>query len=116
MRAVEGEEFVLTRLDSMKIKPSSLDQAVLALTPNYGRSRQLGDEMNVLGLRPLLPLHDIELDFLSLLKSFVAFHLDCAVVEEDIRSAFGSDKAIALFAVEPLDRAYWHLLYPSWCA
>src|SRR6266404_1403041 len=58
---------------------------------------------DVLRLRPLLALRDVELHALTLVEGLVALRLDRRVVDEDVSAAVGRrDEAEALLAVEPL--------------
>jgi len=52
-----------------------------------------------------LSLHDIELDFVTLLQAFVTVNLNGAVMNEDIRSVISSDETVSLCVVKPLDLA-----------
>src|SRR6476620_7299775 len=60
------------------------------------------------GLRAFLALGDLELDPLAFFEALVAVGLDGAVVNEDVTAAVHGDEAVALFGVEPLDRALCH--------
>src|SRR5437764_5584384 len=51
---------------------------------------------------------DLELHPVTLDEGAEAVHLDCRVVNEDVRPAIGGDEAVPLFRVEPLDRADSH--------
>ncbi len=64
--------------------------------------------MDLVGLRTLLTLGDLELDPLAFFERLVSVHLDRAVVDEYVTTAIDGDEAIALFAAEPLDRALCH--------
>src|SRR4051812_46357671 len=67
------------------------------------------DGTNVLRLRTLGALRDVELDLLVLVEGLVAPRLDCRVVNEDVIAAvLLSDEAEALLGVEPLDGALSH--------
>src|SRR5699024_3510428 len=67
------------------------------------------DGADLLGLRPLVALADIELHALPLVEGAVAVHVDLAVVHEDVCAAsVDLDESVALFGVEPLDRALRH--------
>ena len=59
---------------------------------------------NVIRLRPLAALDDVELDLVAFLEAFVAIALDGAVMHEDVRPAFAPQEAKALRVVEPLHR------------
>src|SRR6185369_8333514 len=69
------------------------------------RASKSGDESDLLSLRALLALRDLELDALSVFQRLVAVHLDRGEVDENVLSAVDRDEAIALLAVEPLDGA-----------
>ena len=64
-----------------------------------GRFFRAGD---LIGLRPLLSLDDIEFDLVTFFQTFIAVKLDCAVMNENIRSIIAADKSIAFCVVEPL--------------
>src|SRR5699024_1160789 len=67
------------------------------------------DGADLLGLRPLVALADLELHALPLVEGAVAVHVDLAVVHEDVCAAsVDLDESVALFGVEPLDRALCH--------
>src|SRR5690348_17401487 len=55
-------------------------------------------------LRPLLPLHDLELDLVALGERLESRSLDRAVVHEHVGATFTRDEAETLRVVEPLDR------------
>ena len=57
-------------------------------------------------LRTLLPLHDLELDFVAFLKTLIPFGSDGAVVNEDIRTLISADESVALRVVEPLHGSF----------
>src|SRR5215475_1587542 len=69
----------------------------------------LADDLNVLRLRSLLALCDVELDLLPFVEAAVAATSDRAEVHEHIRATFNLDETVALVAVEPLHRALRHL-------
>jgi hypothetical protein len=50
-----------------------------------------------------------ELNPLTLVERTVAVRLDGRVVDEDVLAAVYGDEAVALFVVEPLDRALRHV-------
>jgi hypothetical protein len=57
---------------------------------------------DLVGLRPLLPLNDIELNRVTSLQRLEALTLDGRVMNEDISSAVLADEAVSLAIVEPL--------------
>src|SRR5215510_9623478 len=66
---------------------------------------------DVLRLRALGTLGDLELDLLVLVQGLVALGLNRRVVNEDVvAAAVLSDEAEALFCVEPLNGALSHVL------
>src|SRR6266851_2337646 len=67
------------------------------------------DDRDVLPLRSLLALRDVELDLLSFFQAAVAVTLDRAEVHEHVRATLDRDEAVALIAVEPLHYALRHL-------
>src|SRR6266851_581421 len=67
------------------------------------------DDRDVLPLRSLLALRDVELDLLSFFQAAVAVTLDRAEVHEHVRATLDRDEAVALIAVEPLHCALHHL-------
>src|ERR671918_2610135 len=65
------------------------------------------------GLRTLLTLLDVERHALTLVEALVSVGLDRGVVHEHVRAAtVGSEEAVALLAVEPLDGALCHSCSP----
>lgn len=64
---------------------------------------QTGD---LVGLRPLCSLNDIELNLIPFFKAFVALALDGTVVNEDVGSTVVAEEAVALCVVEPLYDAF----------
>src|SRR5207244_524205 len=56
----------------------------------------------VRSLRALLTLHNLELDLISLLETLITFGSDCAVVYEDVGTAFVTDKTVTFGVVKPL--------------
>src|SRR3954449_3783305 len=67
------------------------------------------ERTNVLRLRTLGALRDVELDLLVLVEGLVALRLDRGVVNEDVVAAvLLSDEAETLLGVEPLDGALSH--------
>src|SRR3954447_23470734 len=83
-------------------------------TPAPGRRgrpprRELGDALHLGGLRTLLALGHLELHPLVVVQAAVTRTCDFAVVDEQVAAAvIRGDEAVALFAVEPLDRALRH--------
>src|SRR6478735_5265030 len=89
-------------------------------TPLRGRSQTLdqiwnrssvsrSERTDVLRLRALRALGDVELDLLVLVQRLVAVGLDGRVVHEDVVAAvLLGDEAEALLSVEPLDGALSH--------
>src|SRR5579875_1274908 len=69
------------------------------------RLRLLYDD-NLIRLRALGALHDVELDLISLAKALVALLLDGAVMDEKIGRIGTSDKSIALGVIEPLNCSF----------
>src|SRR6187401_256404 len=70
------------------------------------------DSANVLRLRALGTLRDVELDLLVLVEGLVALRLDGRVVNEDVIAAvLLGDEAEALLGVEPLHGALCHVLF-----
>jgi hypothetical protein len=65
-------------------------------------ARRFPQARHLVGLRPLRALDDVELDLVTFLQTLVSIGLDGAVVHEDVRSAFTSEKAVALRVIEPL--------------
>src|SRR6478735_68928 len=75
----------------------------------FAVSERCSDGADLLGLRALGTLGDVELHALGLLERAVAAALDGAVVHEDVRAATVlGDEAEALFSVEPLDCSLCH--------
>jgi hypothetical protein len=62
--------------------------------------------LHLICLRALLPLDDVELDFVALFEGFVAVELNRAVVHEDVRPIIPADETVALRIVEPLHLAF----------
>jgi len=60
----------------------------------------------VLCLRAFLSLHDLKLHVVTLLQALIAFRLDGAVVDENIRAVIPADEAEALCIVKPFDFAF----------
>src|SRR6516165_10055519 len=78
---------------------------------SYGR--RSADNSNVLSLRALLPLGDLELYNLPLLKIPEPLARDPRVVNEDILAFLRSDEPIPLLPVKPLDSTLWHTSSPG---
>jgi hypothetical protein len=62
--------------------------------------------LHLICLWALLPLDDVELDFVALFEGFVAVELNRAVVHEDIWPIIPADETVALRIVEPLHLAF----------
>src|SRR6185503_19618082 len=69
------------------------------------RSRLGWDFHYIRGLLPLLPLHRLELDDLSLSEGSEALALDRRVMNEELLAGVLPDEPVSLGLVEPLDRA-----------
>src|SRR5215469_11925092 len=67
------------------------------------------DDLDVLRLRSLLALGDVELDFLPFLQAAVATSGDRAGVHEHVFTTLDSDEAVAPVPAEPLHSALRHL-------
>lgn len=61
---------------------------------------------DLIGLRSLLTLNDVEFYLVALLEAFVPIDLNSAVVDENVRSIIASYKAVAFCVIEPLDFAF----------
>src|SRR6476620_7835279 len=71
-----------------------------------GSRGRISERADVLGLRALLALRDVELDLLALEQLAEALGVDVREVGEDVRAAtLLLDEAEALFRVEPLHGA-----------
>src|SRR3954454_1115558 len=71
--------------------------------------RTFSERANVLRLRALRTLRDVELDLLVLVQGLVALALNGRVVHEDVVAAvLLRNEAEALLGVEPLDGALSH--------
>src|SRR5690606_33225216 len=76
----------------------------------------LRDLLDVGGLPPAVaPRRDLELHSITLVEGAESFCLNCGVMHENVGPLGGLDEAVALFRVEPLDRADCHgvLLVPN---
>src|SRR5690242_14398480 len=71
-----------------------------------------GDDANLLGLRALLALRDLEFHALAVFERLVAVHLDRGEVDEHVLPPVDRDEAGALLAVEPLHGALCHGALP----
>src|SRR5215470_18138937 len=79
-------------------------------TASTGFCSAVSDGADLLGLRTLLALGNLELDPLVLLQGAVAARLDRGEVHEHVGStAVHGDEAEALFGVEPLDGSLRHV-------
>src|SRR5690606_8661854 len=67
------------------------------------RLRRRVQPHDVLRLRPLGLLDDVELHFLALVEHLEAGALDGAVVHEDVGPVLGGEETVTLFLREPLD-------------
>jgi len=63
---------------------------------------RLRDLCDLVGLRSLLPLNNLELNRIAFLQGLKALTLDGRVMNENISSAVLADEAISLAIVEPL--------------
>jgi hypothetical protein len=70
----------------------------------YGQYVEVLDDDDVSRLKTFRPLLDGELHSLALFQGPEAVRLDCGEVDENVRAAFTLDEAVALPAIEPLDR------------
>ena len=61
---------------------------------------------DLIGLRTLCPLDDVELDLIALFEALIALALDRAVMNEDVRPAVAAEEAVTLCVVEPLYGAF----------
>src|SRR5581483_2325510 len=71
-----------------------------------------GNDADLLRLRALLALRDLELHALTVLKGLVPVHLDRGEVDEHVLPPVDRDEAVALLAVEPLHGALCHGALP----
>jgi hypothetical protein len=60
---------------------------------------------DLIGLRTLRPLNNVELNLIALFEALVALALDGAVVNEDVGPTIPAEESVALCVVEPLYRA-----------
>ena len=84
------------RAENRKAQPQGLGQEM------HEQMLCLPDFRDLVGLRSLLPLDDLELYRVAFLQGLKSFTLDGRVMDEDISSAVLADKAITLAVVEPL--------------
>jgi hypothetical protein len=61
---------------------------------------------HVRSLRPLGPLHNLELDIFSLFQALESFSLESGVMNEDIIPAIKTNKPKSLAVIEPLYRTF----------
>ena len=61
---------------------------------------------DVVGLGPLLALHDLKFDWVALLQALITFAMDGAVVHEHIRTILSTDKAEAFGIIEPFNGSF----------
>src|ERR1043165_4442553 len=73
------------------------------LWSRFRKGKLDGDDVR--GLQALLPLHDLELDALTLGQRLVPLHRDRGEVDEHILALRPLDEAIALLVREPLHGA-----------
>src|SRR5690606_5747482 len=79
--------------------------ATLAARCTTRRLRRRVQTHDVLRLRPLRLLDDVELHLLTLVEHLEAGALDGAVVDEDVGPVLGGQEAVTLFLRAPLDVA-----------
>lgn len=60
---------------------------------------------NCAGLLALLAVSNFELYFVTFVQGTIACGIDARIVNEYISAVFRSDKAVALFTIEPLNGA-----------
>src|SRR5258705_13884667 len=82
------------------------------IRPRQARLADSGDQADLLRLRALLTLRDLELHALTVFQRLVAFHLDGGEVDENVLPPVNRDETVALLAVEPLDGALCHGALP----
>jgi len=70
--------------------------------------------LDVASLRTFGTFHDLEFDGITLLKAFVTFILDGAVVNKNIGTVFAADETESFCVIEPLYGSFQtcHLLPP----
>jgi hypothetical protein len=78
---------------------------VVGLVTNFFETRDL------IGLGALTPLDDVEFNLIALFQAFIAFPLNGAVVDEDVRPAITAEEAVTFCVVEPL---YGALILCHW--
>lgn len=66
----------------------------------------LFEAIDLIGLRAFAAFDDVEFNFIALFKAFIAFALNGAVVNEDIRSTIAAEEAITFCVIEPFDGAF----------
>ncbi len=59
-----------------------------------------------IGLRALLTIDDVEFDLVPFLQRLVTVHLNCRIMNENVRSILTADESEPLGVVEPLDCAF----------
>jgi hypothetical protein len=57
----------------------------------------------IFGLRSFLSLSHFHRDLLPFFQGFETFHLDCRVVDENIRPTFALDETKSLVVIEPFN-------------
>jgi len=67
--------------------------------------------MHIVRLWAFLSLHNFKFDFVAFLETLVAFAIDSAVVDEDIRTIIAPDESETLRIIEPFHLASSHLLF-----
>ena len=60
----------------------------------------------VIGLWAFGSLNDVEFDFVTFFKTFVAFELDGTVMHEDIGSVIAAEEAVSFCVIEPFNGAF----------
>jgi hypothetical protein len=66
-----------------------------------GGGGDFGDTPDAIGLRTLVALDHVKLNCVSLFEGLVAVELDCAEVDEDVRTTFTCKESVSLRVVEP---------------
>jgi hypothetical protein len=61
---------------------------------------------NLISLRTLCSLDDVELDLIAFFQALVTFALNGAVMDEDIGPALAAEESVAFCIVEPLYGAF----------
>jgi hypothetical protein len=63
------------------------------------------NDLDVIGLKALVALNDLELDLLTFDERAISVHGDLGVMNEDVVSALSLDESEALLVGEPFDGA-----------